>query len=261
MEIGFYIERIERYAQGQMPEAERADFEAELASNAELRQAYDLFQWGDAAIEQSIEQSLRQQLQEWAAEGTAVLSANPPRAKVVEMRPNWSRWAVAASVILLAGFLLFRSAGAGYTDTALFAANYDLPPAATIRSGSATENFLEPGFKAMKTNDFQKAADVFQGVPANSTRYTEAQFYLGHAAMQLNNYDLAITAFQTAAQGNEFKFTEKAQWNLVLTYLAASRTKDQNFKSRLENIIAHPEHSYHQNAVALQQKLGSVFRR
>ena len=42
MDLELYIERVEQYAEGLLPDAERLAFEAELAANAELRQALDL---------------------------------------------------------------------------------------------------------------------------------------------------------------------------------------------------------------------------
>ena len=46
MDLELYMDRVEQYAQGTMPEAERLLFEAELAVNADLRQAFELYRLG-----------------------------------------------------------------------------------------------------------------------------------------------------------------------------------------------------------------------
>ena len=75
MDLALYIDQIDRYAEGEMSAAERKIFEAELASNADLKQAYEVYLLGNEAIEQSIENSLRSQLQTWADEGETPMTA------------------------------------------------------------------------------------------------------------------------------------------------------------------------------------------
>lgn len=263
MDLALYFDRIDRYAEGTMPAAERKNFEAELASNADLKQAYDAYLLGNEVIEQSIENDLRNQLHAWAAEDVAPMTAtlggaNPaarPTAQVVAMRPHWTRWAVAASVVLLAGFMLFRWAmGGPDSNEALFAANYTLPDVPTLRSGEGAANPLEAGYQSVRTGDFAAAADFFQSIPADGERYAEAQYWLGHAALQLKQYDRAIAAFGNAAQRNDLKVKEKAQWNLVLAYLAAGRTEEATFREMLQNIAGNAAHSYYEQAKQLKMK-------
>lgn len=261
MKINLYFDNIERYASGQMTAAERQAFEAELARNAELKQAYELYRLGDEVLEQGIENDLRKQLKSWAAEdatsGTAALGggSTQPRAQVIPMQTTWARWAVAASVVLLAGFFFFRWAGSGYTDASLFATHYEKPTQSTFRSAAGANDPFETGFKALENNNLPAAIDFFQSLPPKDARYAEAQYWLGHAALQDKQYDRAIAAFQAVIGRDEVKFTEKAQWNLVLTYLAAGRTEEAGFQTSLTGIANNENHSFHQQALALQKKL------
>jgi len=264
MDLALYFDRIDRYAEGEMPAAERKDFEAELASNTELKEAYETYLLGNEAIEQGIENSLRSQLQTWAAEDAPALTATlggassavRTNAKVVSMRPNWTRWAAAASVVLLVGFMLFRwSVGGAVSNEALFAANYTLPDVPAMRSVEGAANPLEAGYRSVQAADFAAAADFFQNIPADSDRYAEAQLWLGHSALQMKQYDRAIAAFGNATQRNDFKVKEKAQWNLTLAYLAAERTAEAAFQQNLEEMASSPQHSYYEQARALQESL------
>ena len=138
---------------------------------------------------------------------------------------------------------------------------YQAPDPSTFRSGTAMENPLEPGFRALEENRLPAAEDFFKGISPDQERYGEAQFYLGHTAMQLKHYDLAIDAFKASIQRDEVKFREKAEWNLLLTYVAAGRTDDADFKHLLDTVVETQHHSYRREASQLKGDLGSVWRR
>ena len=244
-----------------MPEAERSALEAELATNAELRQALELYRLGQEVIEQGVEAQLRQQLQGWAASDSDTAAATPPViARRVTMRPMWVRLAAAASVVLVLGWFSIQWASRDYSDEAIFAAQYEAPETSSFRAGVTIYNPLETGFKALENNNLQAAEDFFKSIPPDYERYAEAQYYLGHSAAQLGHYELAITAFQASIQRNEAKFQEKAEWNLLLTYVAAGQTKNADFESLLNRIAKDPGHAYQKQAEELEEKLGSFLR-
>lgn len=255
MKMELYLEKVERYASGQMNTAERQAFETELAENAELKQAYAVYRLGDEVIEQGIENDLRRQLKSWAAESGA------PRARVVSMRPVWLRWAAAASVVLVAGFLFFRYNAGQYSDAALFAGQYEQPTASMFRAIDGAVNPFEKGYQAVESSRWAEATAFFEAIPDTDSRYAEAQYWLGHAALQSKEYDRALTAFRNTAALRDIKFSERAEWDLVLTYLAAGRSDAADFKTNLDRIANNPNHSFYSKAQTLQQKLHSFFRR
>lgn len=260
MDLELHIERVERYAEGQMPEAERRAFEAEMAANAELRQALDLYRLGQEVIEQGVEAQLRQQLQGWAASDTDTAAA-PLTARRVTMRPMWVRLAAAASVALILGWFSIQWASRDYSDEAIFAAQYEAPEPTSFRAGVTIYNPLETGFKALENKDLQAAENFFKSIQPDQERYAEAQYYLGHTAGQLGHYDVAIAAFQAAMERREAKFQEKAEWNLLLTYVAAKQTDRADFQNLLNRIAADQNHAFQKRAVELQVKLGSFLRK
>lgn len=259
MDLELYMERVEQYAQGTMPASDRAVFEAELTANPDLREALDLYRLGQEVIEQGVEAQLRSQLQGWAKSesGTAAPTMTAGR---VNTRALWIRLAAAASVLLILGWFSVQWAGERYSDEALFSSQYESPEAGTFRSGTAMENPLEPGFKALEDGRLQAAEDFFKSVSPNQERYAEAQYYLGHAAMQLGHYNLAVDAFKACIQRNEVKFKEKAEWNLLLTYVAAGQTNDPDFRNLLDTMRNDNGHSYQREATQLNKKLGSFWR-
>ena len=262
MDLELYIERIELYETGAMSAAERAAFEAELDSSSELRQSLALFRQANEVIEQRIENGLREQFRQWndAAAQAPLTVTKPAGMRVVSMRTSWIRLAVAASVALLVGWFGVRWAGSQYSDQVLFTGQYEKPADSAFRSGTAAERPLQPGFEAWLAGDLEKAATFFNTIPPNDEYYAEAQYYLGHTALQQRQFDTAITAFGSSAERSASKFREKAEWNRVLTYLAAGRSEESNFQAFLVQIANDPAHSYGPQARVLQKKLDSIWR-
>lgn len=255
MNLELYFDRIEQYESGALTEPERADMERELLENADLRQALALYRQTNEAIELHIENNLRNQLQEWAA-----AEAPQTRGRIVTMKTVWVRWAAAAAVALLLGWVGFRWAGTQYNDPALFVAYYEKPADSAFRAGTGADHPLQPGFEALQNNRLVEAAAFFSAIPAGNERYAEAQYYLGHATLQQQQYDAALTAFANAASSNETKWRDKAEWNRLLTFLAAGRTTEPAFANLLNQVADAPDHSFAKPAKALRAKLGSVFR-
>lgn len=262
MNHDLYIERLDQYATGSMSDSERAAFEAELQENAELREALALYRESEAVIEQSIENNLRLQFQSWTAENRAAqpVATGKHETKIISLRTVVTRWAVAASVLLVAGFFYLYQSSQSLSDTALFAANYEVPDGSLMR-GSAPADPLAQGAEAFSNKNYAVARTFFNQIPPTDPPYAEAQFFLGHIALQQQEYDLAIAAFDKAVKANDIRITEKAEWNIVLTYVAAGRTEDANFKTLLTALAGNVNHSYYEQAKALEGKLGSFGRR
>ncbi len=255
MDTSLYIERIERYETGAMNTAERSAFEAELAGNAELRQAQALYRQANEVIEQGIENKLRHQLNDWAAESARTT------AKVVPMRSTWMRMAIAASVALLIGWFGWQWMGSQYTDQALYAGYYEKPSDSMFRAGGAGDAHpLQTGYDAMKDNDLVAAAAFFSDIPAESDYYSEAQYYLGHANLGLKNYDAAISAFRQCSSRSGSKFKEQAEWNLLLAYVVSGKAEAPAFRALLDEAANNPAHSYNLKAKELKEDLGSYWR-
>lgn len=262
MDLERYIQRIEQYETGALSAAEQTAFDAELISNPALREALALFRQANDVIEQGVENNLRAQLQEWNQETgqMTVTATEPVTRRVVSRRINWVRMAAAASVALLLGWFGIRWVGSQYADQELFAGQYEKPADSVFRSGATAEHPLQPGYGAWLAGDWPQAARFFGNIPADSEYYAEAQYYLGHTALQQRQYPTALAAFGQAAGRPAAKFKEKAEWNRVLTYLAASRTAEPDFQIFLASIANDPAHSYQAQASILQEKLRSIWR-
>ncbi|NUO01967.1 MAG: hypothetical protein HUU01_15290 [Saprospiraceae bacterium] len=262
MNYDLYIERIDQYATGTMSDRERAAFEAELKENRELQEILALYRESEEVIEQSIENNLRAQLNTWAEENRAVqpVATGKQEAKVISLRTMVTRWAVAASVLLIAGFFFLYQSSQSLSDSALYAANYEAPDGSLLR-GEAPEDPLSQGAEAFSNKNYAVARTFFNQIPPTVPSFAEAQYFLGHIALQEQQYDEAIAAFDKAVQANDIRITDKAEWNMVLTYVAAGRTENATFKTLLAALAGNVNHSYYEQAKELEGKLGRFGRR
>ncbi len=257
MNLELYIDRLEQYETGALTDAERAGFERELAENGELRQALALYRQANDVVELQVEHTLRAQLKQWAAAGTQTGAGG---GRVVSMRSVWVRWAAAAAVTLLLGWYGLHWAGNRFSDPALYASFYEKPADSGFRAGATGAHPLQAGFDALQAADFPRAIAFFGAIPPDNERYAEAQYYLGHAAAQQGQFDTAIAAFQAAAGRDEPKFREKAEWNLLLAYVAAGRDEEATFRTLLNRVAETPAHSFSGQAQELRSDLDSIWR-
>ncbi len=257
MNLEIYIERIENYLTGKLPENERKAFEAELETNAELGEAMELYRISDEAIELAVENSLRSQLKQWDAEDAATKAnggGGVGEAPIIPLRRTWMRWAAAAVVVGLVGLFvwLWNTGGQGPDD--LFAQNYEIATPPNIRSTNGGAHPLTTGFEAYEKGNFTAAADFFKTISTDNGHFAEAQYYLGHSYLQLQKPLDAMAAFGQSVKTNDGKYREKAEWNLLLAQLASHRI-DRDFEALLRKIAGDANHSFSGKAQRLEEGL------
>lgn len=250
MNLEAYIERIDAYQEGALTETERIAFESELASDVELKAAYDLYLKGNEAIEWQIGESLREQMQVWAQEDQH--SAAPPKTgKVVAFRQI--RWAAAAAVVLLLGLWFVFDRGGSPDHAELFAAYYQAPDASGLRGQNASENSLMTGLKLLEEGKGDAARAHFEQLLTGAPDNAEYRYYLGHAAMLQKDWAAAEKAFTAVETTGTTSLAHKAAWNKALTLLAAHRLAE--LKTQLEAIRKDGDHGYYTQAGELLKKM------
>ncbi|MDX1478056.1 MAG: hypothetical protein R3301_10165 [Saprospiraceae bacterium] len=205
-------EKIEAYLTGTLSHADRAAFEKDLSGDADLARAFTEHTKAHAVINHGVRQRWKARLQEIDAE----LDAPAHTRRVV---PLWRKWAVAASILLVAGAGLWFWADYAYADRTIATSMLAVTEADAFRGEGAT---LEQRHVAAETLFMQ------------------------------GEITAARDAFLTlAAEDNAL--SPRADWNLLMTYLVLG---DQpSFDALLRSLIADTRHVYHQRAVRLQKTL------
>ena len=259
-----YFDKIDLYLNGGLNAEEHTAFETQINADAELQQAVDSYLLSVDAVDVLIEDSLRMELKKLQAEeseeeGAKIRTLSPQRGRVRRLVRTIS---IAASVLLVIGFFSLQYVGSQYSNQGIHKDLYDEQAWSKFRGddNNNTTGLFVDGLAALDAKDYPTAITAFEQVPTESDRYIEAQYYLGHANLLTKDYSKAVTAFTKVAQSDDFRYQEKGQWNLVLALLANDQLND-TFYGYLNEISQDNGHSYHQDAVKLNEKLNSAWRR
>lgn len=259
-----YFDRIEQYFAGEMNAAEERAFEAEMETNSELKETVEGYHLADEALELLIGDNLRNELQEWGQEaaGAKVVSIQKEQkreAKVISLRSYASRFAMAASVLLLIGFFTFQFMGSQYSNESLRTAYYENPDFSQLGIRGDDEFSLDDAYTALKANDLDKGMSLLQEIPADNNFYAEAQYRLGEVYLVKKEYKNAIKAFDNVVTTGHTSFVEDAEWNKIVAYLGTDNLND-DFHITLDNIVNDDGHAHYKKAKKLKEELGSFWR-
>lgn len=254
------FDQIEAYLSGDMNETAAAAFDKKVANNPVLAAAVDRHLLAHDAIEIMIEENLRAEMKNWS--GTENKSAKIHQIGQAKgggkVRRLFYSLAAAASVAIVVGFFGLQFSTNNYSNAALSEGAYHFD-FSTTRSTNTTESPLAPGLKAYEAANFTEAIQYFQNIAPTNPQYKEAQFYLGHSLYQNKDYNKATNVFQTVITANDIHYKEAAEWYQIVSYLAAKK-QDNNFTTLLNQLVIDEGHTYHNNAVELNNKLNSFWR-
>ncbi|MCB0687020.1 MAG: hypothetical protein KDC53_10855 [Saprospiraceae bacterium] len=240
------IDLIEQYLNNELSESERQEVENQIAADQDLASEFERRQMAHQMLDFMVTENLRDQLKALEAEDTRVISM-PAR------RRRLSMMAIAASVIILIGAFFFIMPGGGSLSNQQLALDLYETPTFTMRGGE-TENIttqITQGIQALNEKDYTAAIRDLEEVPADNEYYTMARYYLGHAHFLNKNYEAAENDFNEVAGANDIRFNDDAEWFKLLSCKAQNKTCE----GLLETILQKPNHTYHQEALELQEKL------
>lgn len=208
-------ERIDRYLRGELPEADKNAFEAELSQSADLA--------AELALQKDMEQFLRKQDRRAALKGqlenmgSEFFQNTTPKetGRIVPLRRNQTmRWviglAATIALVLVARFLLFQPD--------LYEQYGQHPPLAMIEKSNAAQDNLAAMESAFNQKDYTKALPLLQTYVQEKPEDIQAQLYLGICLLETGEYTAARELFTSISKG-ESSFVDYGQWYLALSYL------------------------------------------
>jgi tetratricopeptide (TPR) repeat protein len=244
-----YTEWIDNYVEGELDEAGRQNFEAELAVNRDLSLEYQLEEDIQKILGQEDMLDLRAKC--FAAQQELNLSTSK-LAKVVQFTRKY--WYAAASVLLIGLIVggLFLVHPGGYSPEKLFKMYYKSGETIGV-SRSGSDNMVE-ALRCFSRNDFQNAGFLFDQILANDPENFSVMFYSGISNIELENYPKAILMFETIIQNGDNLYIENAEWHLGLSHLAAGDIKQAEDVFML--IAGNSGHYYSNDAKSILEKIG-----
>jgi TolA-binding protein len=276
--------KIEDYVEGMLPDTERQEFEAALATDAKLAQETRLYQDLIKGIDVATDTDLRQMIGSVQARLAAenfftedIETVEKPQQEAIVRKLNVEKtalirklsayqWAAAASVLLLivAGLWFLKpNKEAIFNET--YTAYYQ--PETKQLSDVYTE-ITAPGFAADKVRNesLKNALDAYQAknytsakslFQAHLTAYPldfDAQFYQAHTLMLLEEAQNAAILLENLAKNEGNRWQKDAQWYLALNYLTLKEKREYAL-NLLKNITQDVSSPYQVKAGEILKKL------
>ncbi|MTI22669.1 hypothetical protein E1176_16675 [Fulvivirga sp. RKSG066] len=229
-----YIEEVDRYLRGDMSREERAEFEAQIEKNPELKELHEFTRDTQAALEINELGALKQQLQQ-----------TEDRLRKKNNRYPWVKIAASLLIVITLGFVIYQFSKPNYDQ--LYDEYYrPYPNIVSPTNRSSEQNSLD-AYQLLERGETDKAlTKLYATSVANDT----VTFYLGQALLAKGKYEEAIAKFKSIAP--QSTFFEPAQWYESLAYL---QTDDQEkLLLKLDQII-NSQSSYAQRAKKIKEGL------
>lgn len=235
-------ELFDGYLQDELSVAARTDFENQLSADNKLKEEFELFKAISGHLEQQFADASEREALSATLKGLSDQSMQQQETKVIRFKP-W-KYAVAASVLLLAGLFVFNEfSNPAYEDFA------SIQSISLVERGE-TNVALAQAEKAFNAQEYEQAVSYFDQVLAADADNTEVRLFKGIALLQLDRYVEAETIFEAIANGNSALMHE-AQWQWAL-----SKLKQEDYEACEELLKKVPEDTpFHEKAKKLLRKL------
>lgn len=227
------------------PEQEQ-QFNELLATDSEFKQQFDFEKDLQGVIRDKEAAELKSKLIGYEKE----LATETP---VRTLRPNYRKWAMAASIALLVtlGWIGYNNfSGPNYGN--LYETNFQEYPNTVyaITRGETVESIERDAFVAYESGNYQAAIDDFNKIP-DADREEYLDFYIGQSYLNLDVIEKAKASF-TKVIAKDSEFTPEAHW-----YLALISIKAKDKESAVEYLkVLTSEHDYQKDkALELLQEL------
>jgi hypothetical protein len=238
---------IEQYLFGDLSGMALQNFEKRMAQDTNFAKHVAVEKSVFSGLEALGNQDLKAQLEQIHQEEIAV----QPKAKIRRMSAP-IRWAIAASLLIVAGFFIWNWQSAATPET-LFVANYESLIFDVNRSSEATADGQKMA-QLYQKKDYEAFLNQYPIYLQNNQGIAKDTLYLGIAAMELNQFGTAKIYFKTLVE--QGKFQDDATWYLALLSLKEKDVEEARkwLKNILEeNFVATPARK--EKAKVLLEKL------
>lgn len=254
-------DKIQAYLRGEMNPTDKRAFEQNLAVDPGLKLELALHRMADDSIELLIEHDLRHTLDRWSEAsngGASDTASETGGGRVVFMRMVTRRLAIAASVLLVLGFLGGIYMGNQYSDSAL--ADTFFQQSSGLRSGIVSGGALAEGITLLEAEQFAEA-EAFFGGSFDESFQTEVNYYKGLAQFGQDKYEDAMDSFASVITDNDARFREKAEFNYLLATMGAGQAEtDTQFANLIKSIQNNPDHLAYREVQEMGKKRNAFWR-
>lgn len=258
-----------------MSEADSTAFELQINTDSELKQEVEEYRvtlkgiefWGNEQIKEIVGASEKQLESEGFFTTGSKLIKSKPNFRIPYNLNIWVRYAVAASIAILAIslYFLFRTPVANETEMA-FKQYYtpesqkinelisNLSPSGLAPADSLDSDTLVRGLKLYQEKKCLECSNLLANYKAADEVDDYRKFYLALALIEQNKFDEASSFLIPLADSDKFKMHEDAIWYLGLCYLSIKDGK-ANAINLFSQLAENPQSAYNSQANAILNQL------
>ena len=246
---------IEKYLDKNLTEEEQSIFNQRL-SDATFANEIRLYEKAVQAVYAFGDSQLKAVLQAEEAKLQADnASKGTPQYPLAVVRPNWQKWAMAASFLLVASvaaWLLLPNDKKTVKTQSVFAANFKPYPnyaKPTVR-GAGPKNDIDKAYALYEKKEFKAALTYFAKInpPLNEDLFLEANAYL---VIQQTEKAIPLLEKVSTSETANPDLQQNAQWYLAL---ALSETQPEQAMALFQKMKETPNHSYQTQAAEVLEK-------
>ena len=238
-------DKIIRYHEGEMTDAERQAFEQDLNRDEKLQQLQADYEQAQSAVDTLAYDELRSKLRQMA-QPSEVIEKPAASRKIFSL----SRLVVAATLLLLVvagAYLWWPMAN---TPANLAAAYYQAPNFSSIRAEQASDDQWNTLTIAWQQENYAYIAQTLSN--ADSLKATEIQL-LAHTYYQQQKWESAIAYFTELIGEEDERYTPQAHWFRALSYLQQGEITKA--KADLQQLLSGDQAALREQAERLLEKL------
>lgn len=219
MDLRPYLDELERFADGQLSEAEREAFEQRLAQDEELSAAYAAYEQFTADLRwvaghETLQLRLRN-LDKRLDQQQAALASLPGRRPPTRIRWGW----LAAGLVLVlsvVGWLLVRPLSPEQSWAHYYVPDPGLSEAAAQRSGNP---LLIEAMRQYRDGHYPAALHSLRRIPASTVGDDTLLYYTGVLLLRQEEAGAARAYLTRATQQPASALTTKARYHLAMAQL------------------------------------------
>lgn len=245
-----YLEELERFADGQMTEAEQEDFEQRMEHDEALSSAYEAYERFTADLRWVAgHETLRHRLQ--ALDQRLDERQDALVRMQQEQRRARTRWTVGVTgLLLLLGvglWLLLRPR----PDEAW--ARYYVPePGLTEAAAQSTHNpVLIEAMRHYRDGQYRAASFALRRMPARVASTDTVLYFMGTALLRQNKSEAARSYLSRVSRQPGSALAAKASYHLAMAQLRTGQ--EAQAQAALQAISADPQNPYHHQAHQMLQ--------
>lgn len=241
-----YQENIQAYIDGDLHGEDLTSFEAQLKQDEELAAEVDNYR---LLAEGVMAVGLREQMKALAKEQSS--EKQDSGAKIISFG-RYRTLAIAASVALLLGALLFQNLGGNQNGSVdAFASVYYTDPGTPVTMGGSDESTFNEAMIAYKNGSYESASTSFQNLCDLSSDIRSC-YYQAQSLLNLEDYAQAEALFaQILDHTEDLTWKEKSEWYLAYALFKQDKT---DYKNLIKQIADSPGHRFNVEAKSVLNK-------